>query len=61
MIRTEGPEALVVKEEAVTICQHHLYMAYSQALTGRPRGGELVKVEGAARARAIELFKDRRP
>ena len=62
MIRTEGPEALVVKGEAVTICQHHLYMASSssEAPAGRPRGGETVKVEGPARARAIELIENRR-
>ena len=30
-------------------------MAFSEAPTGRPRGGEVVKVGGPARARAIEL------
>ena len=61
MIKTEGPEALVVIGYAVAICQHHLYMAFSEAPTGRPRGGEVVKVGGPARARAIELFKIVRP
>ena len=61
MIRTEGPEALVVKGEAVTICQHHLYMASSEAPTGRPRGGEVVKIEGPAGARTGNEIKNRRP
>ena len=60
MIRTEGPEALVVIGQAVAIYQHHLYMASSEASTGRPRGGEMVEVRGLARARAIELIKNRR-
>ena len=34
MIRTEGPEALVVMGQAVAICQHRLYMASSEAPTG---------------------------
>ena len=44
----------------MTICQHHLYMASSEAPTVRPRGSEVVKVGGPARARAIELIKNRR-
>ena len=60
MIRSDGPEALVTMEEAVAICQHHLYMASSEASTGRPQGAKMAKVEGAARARAIELFKNPR-
>ena len=60
MIRSDGPEAVEVMGEAVVICQHHLYMASSEAPVGRPRGGEMVKVRGAARARAIELIKNRR-
>ena len=35
-------------------------MASSEALTGRPRSGEVVKVAAPARARAIELIKNRR-
>ena len=34
MIRTDGSEALVVIGQAETICQHHLYMASSEALMG---------------------------
>ena len=60
MIRNDGPEALVVIGQAVAVCQHHLYMASSEAPTGRPRGGEMVKVEGAARARPIKLIKNPR-
>ena len=56
MIRSRGPGALVVMGEAVVICQHHLYMASSEAPMGRPRGGEMVQIRGAARARAIELI-----
>ena len=41
MISSEGPEALVAMGQAVAICQHHLYMAFSEAPTGRPRGGEM--------------------
>ena len=48
MISGEGTEALVAMGWAVAICQHHLYMAFSEAPTGRPRGGELVKYEGPA-------------
>ena len=44
----------------MTICQHHLYMASSEALTGRPRGGEMVKVGGAARARPKTAIENRR-
>ena len=43
MISSEGPEALMAMGQAVAICQHHLYMAFSEAPTGRPRGGEMVK------------------
>ena len=35
-------------------------MAFSEAPTGRPRGGTEAKVRGAARARAIELIKNPR-
>ena len=35
-------------------------MASSEAPTGRPRGGKVVKVRGAARARAIELITNPR-
>ena len=35
-------------------------MASSEAPTGRPRGGKMVKVQGSARARAIELIKNPR-
>ena len=45
MIRSEGHEALVAMGEAVVICQHHLYMASSEAPMGRPWGGQ---VEGCA-------------
>ena len=51
MIRTEGPEALVSIGQGVAICQHHLYMASGEAPTGRPRGGEMVKVGGPAAER----------
>ena len=60
MIRSEGPEVLVVIELAVAICQHHLYMASNGAPTGRPPGGTEVKVGGPARARTIELIKNPR-
>ena len=58
MTRTEGHGALEVMGQAVVICQHHLYMASSEAKTGCPWGDEMVKVGGSARARAIGLIKN---
>ena len=60
MVSSEGPEALVAMGQAVAICQHHLYMAFSEAPTGRPRGGEMVQIGGSARARAGKKIKNRR-
>ena len=61
MITSEGPEALMAMGQDVAIYQHHLYMAFSEAHTGRPRGGETVKVGGSARARPRKQIKNRRP
>ena len=35
-------------------------MAFSEAPAGRPRGGEMLKVRGSARARAGKQIKNRR-
>ena len=46
--------------DRLQLYEHHLCMASNEAPTGAPRGGEVVKVGGAARARAIELIESRR-
>ena len=38
MIRSEGHEALMGLGEGVTICQHHLYMAFMRVARGAPAG-----------------------